>query len=406
MSDLTGETPSDDETGGEDLGESSTGSSCQAPVARQAEEVEVSEEDGRAVEVSEEDSGLMVDKSDDLTTMPAGATRRASQGASRRTAVTRLQSLVRGWLVRAKRASAAAPVVPQLRLLIWVCSPRIARLPQAGSEAVDIMVASNLGLAVETRWGGTAAALDEALRCLRPAHFHFVGHCDLPTSGRQGRTLAFTSPGGVVELHPPELLASMLASHTSLKLVFLNGCCSAALGRAAHAPGVGAVVCWESKCLDAAAKVFAARFFEAVARAEAAAADFKWDDDDDTWGAPGQGPVVPVASSAQPCRGPAAFQSTCELAVTGSGANVIGHAAGHCCVGPPRQRLYREAFLYAKRQVELVTRAVRLSPSGLEARAARFELRCPSQPPTERPWSPLPMAAGVPLLIDADGELR
>jgi len=249
-----------DETGGEpDLGESSTGT-CGSPVA------------GPAVEDSDDVGSLMVNEPDDLTVVPQEAAHRASRGASRRAAVMRLQSVVRGWLARAKRAAAAPAATPRLRLLIWVCSPRIARLPQAGSEAVDVMVASNLGSAVETRWGGTAAALDEVLRRLRPTHFHFVGHCDLP-SGRQGRTLAFTSPGGVVELHPPELLASMLASHT-LKLVFLNGCCSAALGRAAHAAGVGAVVCWDSKCLDAAAKVFAARFFEAVARAEAAAANF------------------------------------------------------------------------------------------------------------------------------------
>ena len=274
--DRTGATASD-ETGGEpDLGESSTGT-CGSPVA------------GPAVEDSDDVGSLMVNEPDDLTVVPQEAAHRASRGASRRAAVMRLQSVVRGWLARAKRAAAAPAATPRLRLLIWVCSPRIARLPQAGSEAVDVMVASNLGSAVETRWGGTAAALDEVLRRLRPTHFHFVGHCDLP-SGRQGRTLAFTSPGRVVELHPPELLASMLASHT-LKLVFLNGCCSAALGRAAHAAGVGAVVCWDSKCLDAAAKVFAARFFEAVARAEAAAANFEWelddDDDDDAWGGGG-----------------------------------------------------------------------------------------------------------------------
>ena len=55
-----------------------------------------------------------------------------------------------------------------------------------------------------------------------------------------------------------------IAERGTLELVFLNGCCSAALGRAVIDAGVRNVVCWESPTLDSAARVFSVAFFEAV----------------------------------------------------------------------------------------------------------------------------------------------
>ena len=51
-----------------------------------------------------------------------------------------------------------------------------------------------------------------------------------------------------------------------LELVFLNGCCSDGLGRAAIAAGVSTVVCWRTQAWDPAARLFATAFFQALRR--------------------------------------------------------------------------------------------------------------------------------------------
>ena len=53
--------------------------------------------------------------------------------------------------------------------------------------------------------------------------------------------------------------------HGTLELVFLNGCRTRAMGEAVRRAGVPVVVCWESKVLDIAARLFSRAFFEMLA---------------------------------------------------------------------------------------------------------------------------------------------
>jgi len=61
-------------------------------------------------------------------------------------------------------------------------------------------------------------------------------------------------------------VAALLGRHSkTLKLVFLNGCCSLELGRKLRQRDIEAVVCWSTKAHDGAARIFARKFFEACA---------------------------------------------------------------------------------------------------------------------------------------------
>ena len=145
-------------------------------------------------------------------------------------------------------------------------------------------------------YGGDAERLRSTLAARRTRRFLFSGHADLKTTpsssssqapaasddapsnpgkpiGSLDLTLGFTKPGGLLEaIDPPELIAELLGAHAPsggdggcLELVFLNGCRSESLGRAIRAAGVPAVVCWRTRCLDAAARLFARVFFQHIA---------------------------------------------------------------------------------------------------------------------------------------------
>ena len=154
-------------------------------------------------------------------------------------------------------------------LLIVACSPTFSPLPHALSEADE--VAALCSGVVEVKHGGTANDLRTLLA--RPTRrWLFAGHADGPSPGGDTslpKTLGFTLPDGGLEVVRPEDLATIMGLATPsrggcLELVVLNGCCSEALGRAAHNAGVRRVVCWKTKVEDSAARIFTLAFFTAL----------------------------------------------------------------------------------------------------------------------------------------------
>jgi len=61
-------------------------------------------------------------------------------------------------------------------------------------------------------------------------------------------------------------------SHRVLRLVFLNGCQSEALGTKLRSSGVECVVCWRTRVRDDAARLFAVTFFQVIAQRSSVAA--------------------------------------------------------------------------------------------------------------------------------------
>ena len=177
----------------------------------------------------------------------------------------------------------------ETELLIFACSPTQAALPEAGAEAVEVAMATSWADGVVISFGGDAERLRAQLAAQRTKRFLFCGHADVkvarateaaPTEhegaargeARPGMDLAlgFTLPGGLLSAVEPELIADLLGAHSprsgrGLELAFLNGCRSEALGRAVHAAGVPHVVCWRSRVLDSAARLFARTFFQLLA---------------------------------------------------------------------------------------------------------------------------------------------
>ena len=148
-----------------------------------------------------------------------------------------------------------------LQLLIFACSPTLSPVPQAGLEALQVSMASNFGEACQISWGGTLASLRNTLTRRRTRSFLFTGHADAG-----GRALAFTKPGGGIEVNQPEDVADVLGDFaSSLKLVFLNGCSSLSLGRLVKNRKIPIVVCWKTQVEDEAACIFAKGFFAAFA---------------------------------------------------------------------------------------------------------------------------------------------
>jgi hypothetical protein len=196
-------------------------------------------------------------------------------------------------------------------LLIFACSPRVAELPECGSEAVEVAMATSWADCVSIFYGGDAAKLHSFLASRTTRRFLFSGHADVkfatpPSSAASapaatdasGATadsvqnpnpakpkglnlsLGFTKPGGQLEAVDPTTLAQLLGSHSAvngggLELVVLNGCRSEALGRACHTAGVPYVVCWCTKLLDAAARLFARTLFQQLASGVAIHAAFE-----------------------------------------------------------------------------------------------------------------------------------
>ena len=169
------------------------------------------------------------------------------------------------------------PELSELQLLVFACSPRVSPLPQAGSEAVSVLVATSWGQACTIHWGGTSVQLQEALTARKTRRFLFSGHADGQHKDANGvvtKSLGFTKPGGDLEIADPAVLAETLGRFKqSLELVFLNGCESLSLGRRVCDQGIPTVVCWRTKTEDGAARLFASEFFALVARGSKSACE-------------------------------------------------------------------------------------------------------------------------------------
>lgn len=172
----------------------------------------------------------------------------------------------------------APPSNAARQLLIFACSPSVSPLPEVGSEAVQVMLATSWGEACSTHWGGSAQSLRDALEHRRTRCLLFSGHADAPSPGDASlpaKTLGFTKPGGEMEMHPPERVAELLGAFaSSLEIVFLNGCRSLELGRMLRGHEIKTVVCWSTVCLDKGACLFASAFFTAIARDQSARSAF------------------------------------------------------------------------------------------------------------------------------------
>jgi len=125
------------------------------------------------------------------------------------------------------------------------------------------------GDAVCIKYGGDAERLRASLVAEQPRRFLFTGHTDVDLGDGELR-LGFTKPGGWLEAVDTELVAQVLGAHCvggggCLELAFLNGCRSEPLGEAVRRAGVPTVVCWQGRVVDAAARIFARAFFQAVA---------------------------------------------------------------------------------------------------------------------------------------------
>ena len=164
------------------------------------------------------------------------------------------------------------PELSQRQLLVFACSPHISPLPQAGSEAVSVLLATSWGEACSIHWGGTSVQLQDALTARKTCRFLFSGHADGNYEGATSvvqatKSLGFTKPGGDLEVADPAVLAETLGRFKqTLELVFLNGCESLSLGRLVCNQGIRTVVCWSTKTEDSAACLFASEFFALVAR--------------------------------------------------------------------------------------------------------------------------------------------
>ena len=156
-------------------------------------------------------------------------------------------------------------------LLIYHCSPSVAPLNHARSEADDVKrVYGDDAVAVS----GTSESLHGKLLKMRPARFLFTGHTNAQLE--EGKfTLAFADDEGRLDVVRPETLVNLFhgvreGRDDVLELVFLNGCKSEELGRAIREDAkVPWVVCWRTKCNDEAARLFSVHFFEALSLAGA-----------------------------------------------------------------------------------------------------------------------------------------
>ena len=170
------------------------------------------------------------------------------------------------------------PELSERQLLVFACSPHVSPLPEAGSEAVIVLLATSWGQACSIHWGGTSVQLQQALTARKTRRFLFSGHADGQHKDANGvvtKSLGFTRPGAVLEIADPAVLAETLGRFKqSLELVFLNGCESLSLGRRVCDQGIPTVVCWRTKVADGAARLFASEFFALVARGESAGEAF------------------------------------------------------------------------------------------------------------------------------------
>jgi len=160
---------------------------------------------------------------------------------------------------------APLPAEPrEVELMIWVCNPKAAPLPEAANEAQDV----SQSFPSKIHRGGTAEALRKELLLGSVRRLLFIGHADASQPGGP-RTLGFVSEDGSMSVAPNEVLARMFgasapANGGRLELVFINGCCSEPLGKLLRQHGVPVVVCWRTRSEDAAARIFSIAFFDAL----------------------------------------------------------------------------------------------------------------------------------------------
>ena len=148
------------------------------------------------------------------------------------------------------------------QLLIFRCSPAEAKLHDALPEARAVAAACAQGEITDQN--ATAQQLRKELCAQSTRRLLFIGHANASDPGGAGHTLGFTAQDGGLETVRAQDIASVLgASGTgsggALDLCFLNGCCSEELGRAARDSGVATAVCWGTKALDPAARLFSTK---------------------------------------------------------------------------------------------------------------------------------------------------
>ena len=163
-------------------------------------------------------------------------------------------------------------------LLCFACSPAASPVPDSGNEVVEVARDCQWGDTVSYCMGGDLPLIQRKLAERATRRFLFSGHADLSDLSVAGqavrrRTLGLTRPGGGLlpfSESDPALIADLFGRHSCqggkgtglLELVFINGCCSDELGRQISRQGVDFVVCWQTKTVDMAARIFSRRFFQ------------------------------------------------------------------------------------------------------------------------------------------------
>ncbi len=173
----------------------------------------------------------------------------------------------------------ATMVPPPLRVLGMFASPKgLAKLDieceQARLERATAGLRQRGMLQVSWLDGQTWRDLQRALRREGPWHiFHFVGHGNYDPSKGEGQ-IALADESGYPELLSADQLATLLADHPQLRLVFLNTCEGAqasprspfsGLATALVRAGLPAVVAMQYQITDDAAVEFSRSFYEALA---------------------------------------------------------------------------------------------------------------------------------------------
>ena len=147
------------------------------------------------------------------------------------------------------------PSLAPLELLIVACTPwGVQALPNVQAECHEI----SSKMPMDFKEAVSPSEVRDILSTVRTKRFLFSGHADAQLNHGE-RTLAFTSLNGGLAVIEPHSISHMLggfAQKGDLDLVFLNGCCSAELGKAVLEAGVPNVVCWESPTSDDAARIF------------------------------------------------------------------------------------------------------------------------------------------------------
>ena len=165
----------------------------------------------------------------------------------------------------AKAAAAKAALIAATHLVIACTYPGTgAALPAAAEEATAALVA----LGRETSQKLVNPNADRIVAALNErAHggLHVALHGNAPLAGDPVPLLSPTTGG--LQAHSidwwVELIKPLVAK--GLRYVYLGGCCTAVLGRALRdRAGVPAVVCFEGKVENGAAKIFGTAFAQAI----------------------------------------------------------------------------------------------------------------------------------------------